>query len=142
MANTTNAERTNQGVVPAITAGVTVTGSIECAAELQIGGQINGDVRCHTLFLEEGGVVTGDITAERVRVAGNVDGTIEAVDVAIEPTGKVEGTVIYSRLKVGAGGILEGMMKRRPGEAAPVESGNLKLVEGADPGKPRRVYVD
>lgn len=147
MANTTSADRNNQGTVAAITAGVTVTGSVDCAAELQIGGRIDGDVRCHTLFLEEDGAVSGDIVAERVRVAGLVEGTVEAVDVAIEPTGRIVGSITYGRLKVGAGGILEGTVKRRPVEAtaataAPVEGGSLKLVDAGEAAKPRRVYVD
>lgn len=150
MANTTSADRNNQGTVAAITAGVTITGTIECPAELQIGGRVEGDVHCHTLFLEEDGAIVGDVVAERIRVAGVIEGTVEAIDVAIEPTGRVVGTITYGRLKVGAGGILEGTMKRRPVEASatvtpiPVESASLKLVDvaAAEPAKQRRVYVD
>lgn len=141
MANPTSAANGGQANVAAITAGLTIRGNVEGAAELQIGGQVEGDVQCHTLFLEEGGAVTGDITAERIRVAGTVEGTIDAADVAIEPTGRVAGTVNYTRLKISAGGVLEGTVKRRPAETAP-EGGNLKLVEPAEAAKPRRVFID
>lgn len=139
MAGTSNGNG-GRGAVAAITAGVTVTGSIDASAELQIGGRVEGDIRCYTLFVEEDGEIVGDISAERVRVAGMVDGTIEASDIAIESTGRVTGAIIYDRLKIGAGGILEGSARHEPAAAA-VDGGTLKLVE-TEPSEPHPYFVD
>lgn len=139
-------EKATRGTAAMISAGVVVTGDVECATDLQIAGRVQGDVRCSTVFVDEGGAVTGGIHAERVRVSGAVEGTVEAGDLAIEPGGRVSGTITYARLKVSAGGVVEGNFTHRAG-AAPVavpaapENG-LKLVEPVEPVNPRRVYVD
>lgn len=137
-----NADRGKNAAVAAIGPGIVITGDVESSVELQIGGRINGDVRCQTLFLEESGTIAGSIRAERVRVSGRVDGDVDTVDLAIEPTGRISGGVTYARLKVSPGGIMDGTMTHRPADASATGDGsNLKLVEGAaERSGPRRVY--
>lgn len=127
--------------------GVTITGDVECAGELQIGGHIIGDVRCGTLFVDEGGEIQGEVQAERLRLSGTIDGTIDTRDLAIESTGRAAGTLTYERLKVNAGGVIEGTLRHRaptePAASAPVpfEAEQPKVVE-LEAAKPRRVYID
>lgn len=135
-------ERGKNATVAAIGPGITITGDVESTVEMQISGRIDGNIRCQTLFLDESGSVAGSIRAERVRVSGTIDGDIDTVDLAIEPTGRVSGAVTYARLKVSPGGIMHGSMSHRAAEASGVEPGNLKLVEDADRGPPRRVFGD
>lgn len=111
---------------------IVITGNIEALSDLQIEGQVNGDVRCSTLVLGENGAISGSIFADRVRVVGSIDGSVQAKDLAVEATGRVVGDIIYERLKIVNGGIVEGNMKCRPAQ----ESGKLKLVEPAAPVAP------
>jgi cytoskeletal protein CcmA (bactofilin family) len=68
---------------------------------------------------------------------------MEVGDLAVEPGGSVSGTITYARLKVGAGGIVEGSFKHRASEAAPAEKGSVKLVDDtAERTNLRRAYVD
>lgn len=128
--------------VAGIGKGIVVIGDVECPSEIQIAGRVMGDVRCQTLFVEAGGTIVGSVTAGQVRVSGLVEGTVDAGDLAVESTGTVSGTIAYTRLKVTAGGILDGSFKHRAEEEAAVETGTLKLVETSEPANPRRVYVD
>jgi cytoskeletal protein CcmA (bactofilin family) len=124
--------------------GVVIAGDVECSTDLQIDGRVNGEVRCATLFVGEEGSVEGTIQAERVRVSGKVEGTIMAGDLGIEASARVKGELVYTRLKVTAGGVIEGTLKYRAADSA-AESTNLKLVEphpAQQPAQPRRVYVD
>lgn len=128
-----------------ITAGISITGDVACSTDLQIAGRVQGDVRCSTVFVDEGGSVAGGIYAERVRVSGSVEGTIESGDLAVEPGGRVSGNVSYARLKVSAGAVVEGSFKHRGSDASapvPVPDTGLKLVDAPDHANPRRVYVD
>jgi cytoskeletal protein CcmA (bactofilin family) len=131
--------KNSRDTVAGIGPGITITGDVESSVELQIGGRVNGDVRCQTLFLDETGVVSGTIRAERVRVSGSVEGNVDTVDLAIEATGRIAGNVTYARLKVMPGGIMDGSMTHRPAEGSSAEQNNLKLVEAAA-AAPRRVY--
>lgn len=141
-------DKNNTDAVSIIGAGITITGDVRSTTDLQVDGRIDGDIHCATVLLSEGGVVAGSIHAERVRVSGTVEGDIEAGDLAIEPTANVKGNISYIRLKVATGGVIEGALTRRAGEApaaviappAPEPASNLKLVETET--APRRVYVD
>lgn len=127
----------------AIIAGkLTITGDISCEGELQVGGQIIGDVRCGTLFVEEGGAIKGDVEAERLRLSGTVDGTIDTRDLAVESTGHAMGTLTYERLKVSAGGVIEGSLHHRATEPVTRSEPEQPKVVDLDAAKPRRVYVD
>lgn len=120
--------------------GITIAGEVSCSTDLQIDGRIKGEIRCGTLLLGESGYIEGTIQAERVRVSGTVDGAIIAGDLAIEPTAHVAGEISYTRLKVTAGGVIEGNLKQRAAEESAAESTSLKLVEPPEPQQPRRVY--
>ncbi len=119
-----------ESAVSAIGPGVVIRGEVSCAIDLQIEGEVHGDVRCPTLLLGEGGVVNGSVHAERVRLAGRVEGTIDAGDLAVEATAYIEGDVTYARLKVTPGGRVRGRMEPRDEAAAAApEPAPLKLVE-------------
>ncbi|SOB86517.1 protein CcmA, bactofilin family [Sphingomonas guangdongensis] len=131
--------------IATISAGVVVTGEVTSAVDLQIDGQVTGDVHCDTLYLGESGVVKGNIRAERIRVSGTVDGNITAGDLAVEAAGRVRGDIGYVRLKVTAGAVVEGTLKHRGSDAgsAVTETAPLKLVEKPEAApQPRRVFVD
>ena len=93
-----------------IGAGIVVTGRIETSGDLVIDGQIVGDLRCGTLVVGEGGVVSGDLQAVRTKVAGTIDGTVSTRDLAIEATGSVSGEIAYARLRVANGGLIKGRL--------------------------------
>lgn len=149
-------------VIAGIGAGVIVTGDVACTSELQVDGRVNGEIRCTTLFLSEGGIIEGSIHVERARLSGRIEGAINAGDLAIEQGAQVKGDITYSRLKVATGAVIEGSIKHRAAEETASEGANLKLVEPAPPAAPptpappaavtpvtpvtpsapRRVYVD
>ncbi|HEX8667890.1 MAG TPA: polymer-forming cytoskeletal protein [Allosphingosinicella sp.] len=122
--------------VSVIGANISITGNIEAMgdanlADLQLEGQVKGDVRCATLILTGSSVVTGNIQADRVRVSGIVEGDIQTADLAVEGTGRVHGDVVYERIRIAAGAVVHGTMKWRGGGVA--ETSRLKLVEADTP---------
>jgi len=134
------ADSADDSEVALIGAGVRIKGDVEADIDLQIDGQVHGDVRCNTLILNENGIVSGSIVADRVRVAGLVEGGIEATDLAVEAGAHIKGEVSYSRLRISNGGIFEGTMTHRPLAEEGGEEERLKLVSGDGAGKPQRVH--
>jgi cytoskeletal protein CcmA (bactofilin family) len=109
-----------------IGADIVINGNIEASVDLHIEGRIEGDVRCATLVLGDSSTIKGSVHAERVRIAGTVLGSVDTKDLAIESTARVTGDVTYERLRVASGGMIEGSLKCKAGEAGdPL----LKLVE-------------
>jgi cytoskeletal protein CcmA (bactofilin family) len=121
---------------------ITIRGNIEATgdpslADLQIDGHVVGDIRCATVVLSESSSVAGNIFAERARVSGSVDGGITSNDLAVEATARITGDVTYDRLRVAAGGMIQGTMAWKGAQ----ESTKLKLVE-ATPEPPKAVFID
>lgn len=144
MDNSDQRDKTERGQMSVIGADIVITGNIEASVDLHIEGRVNGDVRCATLILGESSSVNGKIFADRVRVSGAVDGAIETKDLAVEATARVTGDITYDRLRVANGGCVEGQMKRKAVEEAPIDS-KLKLVEpplASAEAKPEVVVID
>ena len=93
-----------------IALGAVSEGSLESAELVEILGLFKGTIRGgSTVQIGRGGVVEGDVTAQRVSVAGKVVGSVVGSErVTIESTGRVEGEVSGGGLVIEEGGILEG----------------------------------
>lgn len=117
------------GAPSVIGAGITITGNIETTDDLQVDGKVTGDVHCATLMLGENSLMKGSIFATRVRAAGTVEGSIETSDLAVEASARIAGDVTYDRIRIAAGGILQGQMKHKGSSDEDSETSRLRLVE-------------
>src|SRR5258708_39845982 len=72
------------GIASIIANGVKITGTIEAdGAELQVDGEIEGNVRGGSLTVGDTGMVKGDVVSESVTVHGRVEGSIRARKVVL-----------------------------------------------------------
>ncbi len=113
-----------------------MTGDLVSQGELHVDGQIQGDVRCHTLVIGETGSVVGEILAELVHVHGEVSGQIRARKVTLAHTAHVTGDVTHESLAIEAGAHIAGRCIRAdfPKEgAATVETITEVAVAGQLP---------
>jgi len=103
---------------------VKIVGNIITQGEMQIDGQVEGDIACHRLLVGEGGRITGEVTAETVQVHGELTGKICATTVLIAKSARVVGDVIQDSLEIEAGASMEGRLVRKGG-------GSVKALEHA-----------
>ena len=97
------------GFAPSIiTADVDIEGHLHSAGELQIDGNVHGDVRAHAAVIDVNGVVYGCVVAEEVVVRGRVVGPIRGIDVHLFSGAHVQGDVISTTLSIDKGAWLEG----------------------------------
>jgi len=96
---------------------VRIVGDIITQGEMQIDGQVEGDITCQTLVVGEGARIIGEVTAENVRVHGHLTGKIVATQVAIAKSAQVEGDITHETLEIEAGASLEGHLIRKGGSA-------------------------
>jgi cytoskeletal protein CcmA (bactofilin family) len=142
MEETKKQDLAGTGTMSVIGGGITITGNIEAEVDLQIAGQVNGDVRCATLILDENSVIRGSVYAERVRASGVIEGAVETRDLAVEATARLKGDVTYSRIRIANGGIVDGRMSHHPVEEEAGEGSRLRLVEAATHAAPKRKQPD
>jgi cytoskeletal protein CcmA (bactofilin family) len=118
-----------------IGADVRIVGNIFTQGEMQIDGQVEGDIACHRLLVGEGARITGEVTAETVQVHGELNGRINAGSVMIAKSAKVTGDVIQDSLEIEAGASMEGRLVRRTGAVKALE-GPVKGNGASDPAQP------
>ena len=114
------------GVLSVIAPNVRIVGDIVSQGEVQVDGEIDGNISCQMLTIGEGARISGEVTAEMVKVHGELNGKINAPTVTISRTAKVTGDVIHDSLGIEVGAHFEGHCIRRPGSAS-----DVKQIEAA-----------
>lgn len=91
---------------------LTVTGNIISKGEVQIEGEVQGDIHCSSLVVGEKAAVTGGLVAEDVVVRGRVSGSIRAARVTLQSSSHVEGDIYHQSLAIEQGAFFEGKSRR------------------------------
>ncbi len=109
--------RERRAVPSILAADFQITGDIVSDGEVQVDGRVKGDIRCNILVVGASGIITGEITAQTVRVFGTVTGQIRATAVELAKTAHVVGDIAHETLSVEAGAFVEGRFDRLNGES-------------------------
>lgn len=92
--------------------GVTIRGAIDAeGAELQVDGEIDGNVRAGSLTIGDTGLVKGDVVSESVLVNGRVEGSVRARKVQLAKNAHVQGDITHQSLAVEMGAVFEGQCR-------------------------------
>jgi cytoskeletal protein CcmA (bactofilin family) len=117
-----------------IAPGCVITGVVSSPGDLQIEGDVVGDVQCAALSVGPNGAIKGDVTAESLLVRGTITGGVRARNVQLAATGRIEGDIVAAQLVIEAGGAFEGRSRR---DADPLSS-----ISAAGPRRSLRFGVD
>jgi cytoskeletal protein CcmA (bactofilin family) len=100
------------GIASIIANGVKITGTVEAdGAELQVDGEVEGNVRGGSLTVGDTGMVKGDIISESVTVHGRIEGSIRARKVVLARNAHVLGDIVHQSLSVEMGAVFEGQCR-------------------------------
>ncbi len=125
-----------------ISADLKVVGNLESVGDLQIDGQVKGDIKSRSVTVGENAHIKGSITADTVRVCGSVDGQVKGNSVTIAKTATAKGDIVHQTLSIEAGASIEGQVRRLDSEkanggakaSAPAESSAAKTAASATNG--------
>lgn len=95
-----------------ITAEVVIDGHLLSAGEMQIDGEVNGDVRAKAVVIDVNGVVHGEVAAEDVIVRGRIIGPIRALHVHLLSGCHVEGDILNETISIENGSFIDGQIHR------------------------------
>lgn len=115
------AARPSSGGRSVIASDMKVIGNLISRGELQIDGEIDGDIKATTVTVGRGATISGSILADRVDVHGTVKGQIDGATVSLSTNARIEGDIVHDSLAVEAGAYLNGHVRRR--NSKPVVSG-------------------
>jgi cytoskeletal protein CcmA (bactofilin family) len=103
---------TASGVVSVIGPDLAVTGNLETTGEVQVQGDVQGDIRAKRIVVAERGRVMGDLLADEVIVGGAVQGTIRANHLTLRAASHIEGDMYHRNLSIERGAYFEGKSRR------------------------------
>ncbi len=103
--------------VSVISKALKITGQLESTEDIQIDGEIDGDVRANSVKVGSNAKVKGTVYGENVELAGTVDGKIEAKKVVLTATARMSGDVIHQDITIHSGAYIDGHCKPEYGKA-------------------------
>lgn len=89
-----------------------VSGNLISKGEVQIDGEVQGDVHSSYVVVGEKARITGSVIADEVVVRGEVMGSIRSKRVMLQATSHVEGDIHHSALAIEQGAFFEGKSRR------------------------------
>jgi len=95
-----------------LTGEVVIDGHLLSGGELQIDGEVNGDVRARAVVIDVNGVVHGEVAAEDVFIRGRIIGPIRGLHVHILNGAHVEGDVLNETISIENGASVDGKIHR------------------------------
>ena len=129
-----------------ISKALKITGELESTEDIQIDGQIDGDVRGVGVKIGQNARVKGTVYGEDVELAGTIEGRIEAKKVVLAGTARMTGDICHQDIKIESGAYINGSLKPELGKAdakpthkpaassASVSSGNVSTAAPASTG--------
>jgi cytoskeletal protein CcmA (bactofilin family) len=105
-------EQGSQDQTSSISRGTTIIGKVVGEGIVHVFGQIEGELRAITVFIDEGATVEGDVVAEELTIGGMVKGIIHANRVKLNSSAVVEGDIFHRSLSIEENARFEGSSKR------------------------------
>lgn len=107
-------------------------GNLRTTESLRVDGRIKGEISADCVVVGDGGVILGDINANKVTVGGKVKGNISAaVSLELLPKGQILGDIRTSKLVISDGATFEGNCQMIKGEGQVLEL-NPQILNGED----------
>jgi cytoskeletal protein CcmA (bactofilin family) len=91
-----------------ISKSLKITGQLESSEDIQVDGEVEGDIRGLSVKVGSGATVTGSVYGEVVELSGTVNGKIEARQVVLTGTARMSGDVIHKDIQIDSGAYLNG----------------------------------
>lgn len=110
-------------MVSVISKALKITGQLESTEDIQIDGEIDGDIRGLSVKVGSNAKVKGTVYGDAVELAGTVNGKIEAKSVVLTSTAHMSGDVVHQDIRIESGAFIDGHCKPDYGTAQ-TKSGN------------------
>ena len=118
-----------------ISKALKITGELESTEDIQIDGQVEGDVRGVGVKIGQNAKVKGTVYGDEVELAGTVEGKIESKKVFLTGTARMTGDIWHQDIKIDSGAHISGNLKPEAGksEAKPAPKPAVAAAATASP---------
>ncbi len=111
-----------------------IIGNVTSKGEIQVDGEIEGDIHCGSLLLGDSSKIVGSVIAEDVVVRGRVEGSIRGLRVTLQAQSHVDGDIYHQSLAIEQGAYFEGKSRRSDDPLGNVKTQSARGDKSAKPG--------
>jgi cytoskeletal protein CcmA (bactofilin family) len=105
-----------------------IVGSVTADGLVWLYGQIDGELHCSSLVIDNAAHVSGTVAAKRVVVDGKVEGSIQGGKVVLKSQAQVVGDIHYQSLTIEDGACFDGRLVQVRGNGQTAEKLERKSV--------------
>lgn len=111
-----------------------IQGNLTSKGEVQIEGEVQGDIHATHVVIGERARVTGGVVAEECVIRGHLLGTIRGRRVLLQNSAHVEGDVYHQTMAIEQGAFFEGKSRRTDDPLAGLSRSERASEGSSDPG--------
>ncbi len=109
---------------------LTINGNLVSKGEVQIDGEVQGDIQGTYVVIGEKARITGGIVAEEIVVRGHVMGSVRGKRVMLQSSSHVEGDIFHQALAIEQGAFFEGKSRRSDDPTAEAAKPEIPSLNG------------
>ena len=113
-----------------LSSDLNVQGNLLTEGDIQIEGNIEGDIRANLLTVGESAVVRGEVIADDVVINGRIIGRVRGLKVRLTSTARVEGDIIHKTIAIESGAHFEGSVHRNDDPLNSSSNGSSPIPTG------------
>lgn len=118
----------DRGAPSVIGPDLLISGNLFSKGEVQIDGEVQGDIQGTFVVVGERARITGGIVAEEVVVRGHIMGSVRGKRIMLQSSSHVEGDVFHSTLAIEQGAYFEGKSRRSEDPTAGIARPDVELT--------------
>ncbi len=96
-----------------LSSDITILGNVRSSGDIQVEGNVEGDIRAQVLIVGEGATVKGEVIADEVVVHGRVVGRLRGLKVRLSASARCEGDIVHKTIAIESGAHFEGSVQRQ-----------------------------
>lgn len=121
----------DRGVPSLIGQTLQITGNLISRGEVQIEGEIRGDIQGSYVIVGESAHIKGSIIAAEIVIRGVVMGTVRGNRVHLQSTARIEGDIYHQCLAIEQGAYFEGKSRRVEDPTVDFSDGSEEVISDA-----------
>jgi cytoskeletal protein CcmA (bactofilin family) len=125
------ARATERNAPSVIGPDLTINGNLISRGEVQIDGEVQGDIQGTYVVIGEKARITGSIVAEEIVVRGHVMGSVRGKRVMLQSSSHVEGDIFHQALAIEQGAFFEGKSRRSDDPTADAQKPDIPGMNGS-----------
>jgi cytoskeletal protein CcmA (bactofilin family) len=110
---------------------LTINGNLTSKGEVQVDGEVQGDIHGTYVVIGEKARITGGIVAQEIVVRGHVMGSVRGRRVMLQSSSHVEGDVYHQALAIEQGAYFEGKSRRSDDPLAGIPKPDIPALNGS-----------